>query len=81
MSALVSTFRCHLQLANELLTCRLVVLFKVFHLLTVKVGVAEHCLRESLNAVNAFQLKVEERNDREENANGCRLSICREDLI
>eukprot|EP00965_Chrysotila_dentata_P232454 6198982-Pleurochrysis_carterae.AAC.1 len=32
-SALGSTFKCHLQLANELLRCRLVVLFKAFHLL------------------------------------------------
>eukprot|EP00965_Chrysotila_dentata_P031199 1038449-Pleurochrysis_carterae.AAC.1 len=45
MSALASTFKCRLQLANELLTCRLVVFFKAFHLLTVEVGVAEHCLR------------------------------------
>eukprot|EP00965_Chrysotila_dentata_P008103 264258-Pleurochrysis_carterae.AAC.1 len=76
MSALASTLRCHLELANELLTCRLVVLFKVIHLLTVEVGVAEPCLREDLDDIDAFQLKVEVRNEREEDADGCRLSSC-----
>eukprot|EP00965_Chrysotila_dentata_P045094 1498014-Pleurochrysis_carterae.AAC.1 len=70
MSALPSTFKCHLQLAHELLTCRLVLLLKIFHLLTVKVGVFEHCLREGLDDVDALQLKVEERNEREEDADG-----------
>eukprot|EP00965_Chrysotila_dentata_P028317 941817-Pleurochrysis_carterae.AAC.1 len=70
MSALTSTFKCHLQLAHELLTCRLVILFEAFHLLTVKVGVAQHCLREGLDDVDTFQLKAEERNEREEDADG-----------
>eukprot|EP00965_Chrysotila_dentata_P094617 3128342-Pleurochrysis_carterae.AAC.1 len=78
MPALTSTFKCHLQLAHELLTCGLIVLFKAFHLLTVKVDVAEPGLREGLDDVNAFQLKVNERNEREEDADGCRLSSCRE---
>eukprot|EP00965_Chrysotila_dentata_P154024 5090593-Pleurochrysis_carterae.AAC.1 len=56
MSALASTFKCHVQLANELLMCRLVVLFKALRLLTVKVGVAERCLRGGLDNVDAFQL-------------------------
>eukprot|EP00965_Chrysotila_dentata_P122727 4056321-Pleurochrysis_carterae.AAC.1 len=53
-------------------------LFKAFHLLTAKVGVAEHCLREGLDDVSAFQLKVQERNERGEDADRCRLSSCRE---
>eukprot|EP00965_Chrysotila_dentata_P136928 4529101-Pleurochrysis_carterae.AAC.1 len=40
----------------------------------LKVGVAEHCLRKGLDHVDAFHLKVEERNKREEDADGCRLS-------
>eukprot|EP00965_Chrysotila_dentata_P001988 65052-Pleurochrysis_carterae.AAC.1 len=55
MSALASTFKCHLQLANELLKCCRVVLFKAFHLLIVKVGVAEPCLREGLDDVDSTQ--------------------------
>eukprot|EP00965_Chrysotila_dentata_P077786 2565946-Pleurochrysis_carterae.AAC.5 len=43
MSALASTFKCHLQLANDLLTCRLVVLFKTFHLLTVSASLNIAC--------------------------------------
>eukprot|EP00965_Chrysotila_dentata_P141416 4673772-Pleurochrysis_carterae.AAC.1 len=50
-------------------------------MLTVKVGVAEHCLRERLDDVNAFQLKVEERNERKEDADGCCLSSCRDSLV
>eukprot|EP00965_Chrysotila_dentata_P038544 1280333-Pleurochrysis_carterae.AAC.1 len=60
MSALASTFKCHLQLEYKVLTRRLVVLFETFHLLTVEVGDAEHCLREGLDDINAFQLEVEE---------------------
>eukprot|EP00965_Chrysotila_dentata_P111902 3700947-Pleurochrysis_carterae.AAC.1 len=74
MSALASTLKCHLQLANGFFTCRLVVLLKALHLLTVKVGVAEHCLREGFGDIDAFQLKIEERNEREEDADGCRLN-------
>eukprot|EP00965_Chrysotila_dentata_P146064 4825020-Pleurochrysis_carterae.AAC.1 len=64
-------------------TSALVSTFKcqAFHLLTVKVGVAEHCLREGLDHVDAFHLKVEEHNKREEDADGCRLGSCREGLI
>eukprot|EP00965_Chrysotila_dentata_P027597 917223-Pleurochrysis_carterae.AAC.1 len=78
MSTLASTFNCHLQLAHN----GLVVLFKAFHLLTVKVGVAEHCLREGLDDVDAVQLKVKERNERENDADAaCRLSSCRKGLV
>eukprot|EP00965_Chrysotila_dentata_P055586 1844208-Pleurochrysis_carterae.AAC.1 len=54
MSALASTFKCHLQLASTLLTCFPVVLFKAFHLLTVKVGVAKHCLLKALTTSMPF---------------------------
>eukprot|EP00965_Chrysotila_dentata_P179788 5936154-Pleurochrysis_carterae.AAC.1 len=39
MSALASAFKSYLLLANKLFTCRIVVLFKTFHLLT---GCAEN---------------------------------------
>eukprot|EP00965_Chrysotila_dentata_P012476 410156-Pleurochrysis_carterae.AAC.1 len=38
-------------------------------------------MREGLDDVGAFQLKVEERNKRKEDADGCRLSSCREGLV
>eukprot|EP00965_Chrysotila_dentata_P004488 145882-Pleurochrysis_carterae.AAC.4 len=81
MPLLAYTFKCHLQLANELLSCHLVVLFKAFHLLTVNVGIVEHCSRECLAEVDAFRFKVEERNERNDDADGCRLSSCREGLV
>eukprot|EP00965_Chrysotila_dentata_P070192 2318041-Pleurochrysis_carterae.AAC.1 len=50
----LASFKYHVQLANELLTCRLFVLFEAFRLLTVKVGVAKHCLRKSLTTSMPF---------------------------
>eukprot|EP00965_Chrysotila_dentata_P089416 2952574-Pleurochrysis_carterae.AAC.1 len=60
----------HLQVPSSLCTRASHVPFKAFHLLAVKVGIAEHCLREGLDDVDASQLKVEERNEREEDADG-----------
>eukprot|EP00965_Chrysotila_dentata_P099446 3287945-Pleurochrysis_carterae.AAC.1 len=54
MSALACIFKCHLQLACEFLTRSSVLLFETFHLLTVEVGVPQHCLREGLDDVNAL---------------------------
>eukprot|EP00965_Chrysotila_dentata_P066826 2212052-Pleurochrysis_carterae.AAC.1 len=48
--------------------------FRTLQSLPLKISVAEHCLREGLDDVDAFQLKIEERNEREEDADGCRLS-------
>eukprot|EP00965_Chrysotila_dentata_P137127 4535641-Pleurochrysis_carterae.AAC.6 len=81
MSALASTFKRHFQLAHELLTCPLVVLFEAFHLLTVKVGVAQRCLRESLDDVDAFQLDVEGCNKQKEDADRRGFGSCRKGFL
>eukprot|EP00965_Chrysotila_dentata_P169501 5596483-Pleurochrysis_carterae.AAC.1 len=71
MSALASNFKCHLQLARTILShgvssCR-----------TIQHLPSAHTLAD----VDAFQLKVEERNERKEDADGRRLSRCCEGLV
>eukprot|EP00965_Chrysotila_dentata_P032290 1076374-Pleurochrysis_carterae.AAC.2 len=75
---MASTFETHLQLAHEPLARRFVVLLEIFHLLAVEVGIAQHCLREGFDDVDAFQLKVEERNEGKGYADGVCLCSCRE---
>eukprot|EP00965_Chrysotila_dentata_P165392 5461752-Pleurochrysis_carterae.AAC.1 len=78
MSALASTFEIHLQLALEPLARRFVVLFEAFHLLAVEVGIAQRCLRKCFDDVDAFQIKVEERNEGRKDTDGGCLCISRE---
>eukprot|EP00965_Chrysotila_dentata_P078428 2583806-Pleurochrysis_carterae.AAC.1 len=81
MSALASTFEGHLKLAYKPLARRFDVLLEAFHLLAVEVGVAQRCLRKGFNDVDAFQLKVEERSEEENDADGSGLRCSRECFV
>eukprot|EP00965_Chrysotila_dentata_P235198 6200613-Pleurochrysis_carterae.AAC.2 len=58
----------HVSSCRSLRTC---------HLLMVEVGVAEHCLREGLDDVDAFHLEVKGCDEQKEDADR-RFGICRE---